>query len=118
VGWIVEAAEEFADEFADLPAVVQDELAAMVRLLEQFGPSLKRPHCDTLKGSRFSNIKELRFDAADGAWRVGFAFDPKRRAVLLVAGDKNGVSEKRFYKRFIGAADRRFADHLERMRET
>jgi hypothetical protein len=43
-------------------------------------------------------MKELRFDASGGVWRVAFAFDPRRRAILLVAGDKSGVSEKRFYK--------------------
>jgi hypothetical protein len=53
-------------------------------------------------------MKELRFEAADGVWRVAFAFDPVRAAVQLVAGDKSGVSEKRFYKRLIDIADRRF----------
>ncbi|MGP8260777.1 MAG: type II toxin-antitoxin system RelE/ParE family toxin, partial [Acidobacteriaceae bacterium] len=43
-------------------------------------------------------MKELRFDAADGVWRVAFAFDPKRRAILLMAGNKSGVSEKKFYR--------------------
>jgi len=45
---------------------------------------------DTLKGSRYANMKELRFSAADGEWRVAFAFDPRRAAILLVAGDKSG----------------------------
>ncbi|WP_352609493.1 type II toxin-antitoxin system RelE/ParE family toxin [Mesorhizobium opportunistum] len=48
--------------------------------------------------SSFANMKELRFDADDGVWRVAFAFDRKRKAILLVAGDQSGVSEKRFYK--------------------
>jgi hypothetical protein len=69
---------------------VQEEIAALVQLLKQFGPALKRPHCDTLKGSRHANMKELRFSAADGEWRVAFAFDPKRKAILLVAADKSG----------------------------
>jgi len=57
-------------------------------------------------------MKELRFDAADGVWRVAFAFDPKRHAILLLAGDKSGVSERRFYKQLIAKADRRFDAHL------
>jgi hypothetical protein len=57
-------------------------------------------------------MKELRFDASDGVWRVAFAFDPRRRAILLVAGDKSGVSEKRFYKQLIKKADERFEKHL------
>jgi hypothetical protein len=58
--------------------------------------------------------KELRFDAADGVWRVAFALDPKRKAVLLVAGDKSGVSEKRFYRQLIAKADQRFDVHRSR----
>jgi hypothetical protein len=98
-----------------LPLEVQIELAALTRLLEQFGPSLKRPHCYTLKASRHVNMKELRFSAADGVWRVAFAFDPERAALLLVAGDKSGVGEKRFYKTLIAKADGRFDAHLARL---
>jgi hypothetical protein len=57
-------------------------------------------------------MKELRFLAEEGVWRVAFAFDPKRRAAILVAGDNAGVSQKRFYKGLINIADERFADHL------
>ena len=64
------------------------------------------------KGSRHPNMKELRFDAADGVWRVAFAFDPERKAILLAAGDKTGGSDARFYRRLIAKADERFADHL------
>jgi len=56
-------------------------------------------------------MKELRFKAADGAWRVAFAFDPDRTAIRLVAGDKSRASEKRFYKQLIAKADERFDDH-------
>jgi hypothetical protein len=85
--------------------------------LEEFGPSLKRPHADTLKGSNHSNMKEIRFQAADGVWRVAFAFDPERSAILLVAGDKSGGGEKRFYRQLIEIADSRFADHLAKLTE-
>jgi hypothetical protein len=61
-------------------------------------------------------MKELRFDTGDGVWRVAFAFDPRRRAVLLVAGDKSGQSERAFYRRLIASADRRYATHLDRLR--
>jgi hypothetical protein len=86
-------------------------------MLEQFGPHLGRPHVDTLQGSRHGNMKELRFTAADGVWRVAFAFDPDRCAILLVAGDKSGGSKKRFYKQLIEKADRRFESHLARLRK-
>jgi hypothetical protein len=62
-------------------------------------------------------MKELRFDAADGVWRVAFAFDPKRKAILLVAGDKSGISEKKFYKRLIAKANDRFDAHLVRLNQ-
>jgi hypothetical protein len=62
-------------------------------------------------------MKELRFDAADGVWRVAFAFDPKRHAILLVAGDKSGGSEKRFYRNLIHTADDRFGAHLARLKK-
>src|SRR5215204_3144860 len=84
-------------------------------LLGTFGPQLGQPHVDTLNGSSHANMKELRFDAADGVWRVAFAFDPERKAILLVAGDKSGVSEKRFYKVLIEKADKRYQAHLDRL---
>src|SRR5450756_333540 len=95
---------------------VQDELLARIELLELFGPQLGRPRADTLNDSRHANIKELRFDAADGVWRVAFAFDPNRKAILLVAGDKSGVGEKRFYRQLIDKADARFDAHLAKIK--
>ena len=88
------------------------EILAHSILLERFGPELGRPRVDTLYGSKHSNIKEMRFSAADGEWRVAFAFDPRRRAILLAAGDKSGTSQKRFYRSLIRKADERFDAHL------
>jgi hypothetical protein len=82
----------------------------------KYGPQRGRPRVDTLKGSRHANMKELRFDADDGVWRFTFAFDPKRNAILLVAGDKSGGSEKRFYRQLIAKADKRFDNHLARLK--
>ena len=62
-------------------------------------------------------MKELRFSAADGEWRVAFAFDTKRKAILFVAGDKSGVSEKAFYRQLITKADHRFDVHLNRLKQ-
>ena len=63
-------------------------------------------------------MKELQFDADDGVWRAAFAFDPKREAVILVAADKSGGSEKKFYKRLIKTADERFDQHLDALKES
>lgn len=103
-------------EFNELPDEVRIEILALTRLLQQSGPELGRPRVDTLKGSRHTNMKELRFSAADGEWRLAFAFDTKRKAVLLVTGDKSGVSGKKFYERLIAKADRRFDTHLNRLK--
>jgi hypothetical protein len=113
--WVVEISDEFSLEFQALHEDVQTEILALARLLRQFGPQLGRPRVDTLKGSRHTNMKELRFSAAKGEWRVAFAFDPKRRAILLVAGDKSGISERRFYRDLIRMADDRFNSHLARL---
>ena len=115
--WTVEIGDEFEPEFNELHEDVRTELLAVSRLLQQFGPQLGRPRVDTLNGSRHANMKELRFSAADGEWRVAFAFDPTRSAILLVAGDKSGVSEKKFYKRLIAIADDRFDAHLNRLKK-
>ncbi len=76
----------------------------------------KCPHADTLTGSKHANMKELRCTAAGGVWRIAFAFDPDRQAILLVGGDKSGGSEKRFYKQLIARADERFDRHLAEMK--
>ena len=112
MAWTVALHDEFDPEFDALPEAVRKELIAMAGLLEEYGPRLGRPHADTLSGSRHANMKELRFAAADGVWRVAFAFDPQRQAIVLVAGDKAGVAQKRFYTALIARADRRFDNHL------
>ena len=114
--WTVEIGDEFEPEFNQLHEDVRTEILALSRVLQQFGPQLGRPRVDTLNGSHHANMKELRFSAADGEWRVAFAFDPARSAILLVAGDKSGVSKKNFYKRLIAKADQRFDAHLSRLK--
>ena len=104
---------KFKAEFDRLSVAVQDELLAMLIPLREYGPALGRPEVDTLKDSKFTNMKELRFRAGGGVRRVAFAFDPRRDAILLVAGDKSGGSEKMFYRRLIVKADKRFKEHLE-----
>jgi hypothetical protein len=117
VNWVVEVGDEFDLEFDELHEDVRTEILALSRLLQQFGPRLGRPHADTLNGSRHANMKELRFSAADGEWRVAFAFDTKRKAILLVAGDKSGGGGKRFYRELIRKADDRFDAHLARLKK-
>ena len=115
--WNVLLFHEFDTEFTTFPLDVQTAVLAKARMLEYFGPQLGRPHVDTLEGSKHANMKELRFDAADGVWRAAFSFDPRRQAVILVAGDKSGISEKRFYRSLIAKADKRFDDYLAQQKK-
>ena len=113
--WIVEFDDKFEQEFWKFSSNVQVEIASKAKLLEDFGHGLGRPNADTLEGSKHSNMKELRLKADNGVWRVAYAFDPERKAILLVAGDKAGISQKRFYKKLISKADERFSAHLSRL---
>src|SRR5271165_7684572 len=108
--WAVLFHPEFEPEFGELPEIVQDELLTRLGVLQEFGPSLGRPNVDTLQGSSFPNMKELRFRLDDGLWRFAFAFDPNRQAVILVGGNK--IGQRRFYQELISLADKRFAAHV------
>jgi hypothetical protein len=113
--WDVRFDPAFAAEAKKFARAVQLEIAALAGLLQRFGLQLGRPHCDTLKGSKHTNMKELRFTVSDGEWRIAFAFDPERRAILLVGGSKSGMNERQFYKDLIRVADARFTAHLNAM---
>ena len=104
--------DAFEAELLKLDDDVRVGITARAQLLSAHGPQLGRPFVDTLVGSEHANMKELRFDAANGVWRVAFAFDPDRQAILLAAGDKSGINQKRFYKQLIQKADKRFSDWL------
>jgi hypothetical protein len=115
--WEVGFHPEFEVEFRDLPDAIQDELYVRLRKLSEFGPDLGRPDVDTLQGSSFKNMKELRFQL-DGVWRFAFAFDPNRQGIVLVGGDKEGEKPKRFYDQLIKIADQRFAAHVAALKKT
>jgi hypothetical protein len=117
VPWTVINHDDFEAEYDALPEDVQDELTAVRLLLEERGPQLGRPYVDTLKGSRHANMKEIRVSVADGEWRFAIAFDPKRRGVVLIGGDKSGVAKDRFYKPLIKRADERFDRWLAQLRK-
>ena len=94
---------------------VRDAIVAAVIVLSTLGPQLGRPLVDTLKGSRLPNLKELRVRCQGDPYRILFAFDPARRAILLVGGNKGG--DKRWYKVNIPIAEARYAHHLADMAE-
>jgi len=112
MSWAVLDHPDFADERTELPEEVQDKLAEVVKALEHAGPQLGRPLVDTLNGSDYANMKEIRFKV-EGEWRFAFAFDEDRQAIILVGGSKEGVAAKKFYKQLIHTADKRFLEWLE-----
>jgi len=79
------------------------------------GPNLPWPHSDTVKGSRHSNMRELRIQHKGRPYRVLYAFDPRRHAILLLGGKKTGAD--RWYERVIPIADRLFDEHLSALRQ-
>ena len=113
--WTVEYTDEFGQWWESLTGDEQVALDASVRLLEQIGPALGRPHVDTVKGSRHPNMKELRTQCKGHPLRTLFAFDPRRSAILLVGGHKSG--RKRFYQTAVPLADRLYDTHLDELRE-
>lgn len=111
--WIVDFYPDFLTEAEEFSREVKMALQVEIEILEAIGPQLGRPQVDTLKASKFGNMKELRFTADEGVWRVAFAFDPERTAIVLVGGDKKGKNQKKFYEKLMKTADKRYQQHLD-----
>lgn len=112
--WQVKEHEAYTRWFDMQEEGLQDEILACVGVLTREGPNLGRPQADTLKGSRYPNMKELRVQYRGEPWRILFAFDIERKAVLLLGGNKAGNPQ--WYKENIPIADQRFKDHLDALR--
>ena len=115
--WHVFYHAAFEAELRALEPPVRDALVAGIDQIETWGPQLGRPTVDTLKGSRHANMKELRVTVSGLPWRLAFAFDPLRPAIILVCAHKAGVSQALFYRRLITIADARFDQHLKELRQ-
>jgi len=107
-----------ATEWKAMDGEQRKALMAAALALEVVGPSGGRPLIGTLNNPVHSNMKELRYDAHGGTevWRAAFAFDPERKAIVLVAGDKQGQDEGLFYKELLRKANRRYDAHLAALR--
>jgi hypothetical protein len=112
MNWTILFHNDFDQELSKQDQLLQNELLAHATLLREFGPNLGRPTVDTLKGSSYPNMKELRFNWMGEVWRVAFAFEPLRQAIFLVAVDKSSVNQKRFYAWLIDIADARYKEHI------
>lgn len=112
--WAVEYTDEFGEWFETLTESEQEDIVAVVGLLEQGGPVLGRPYVDAIRGSKHQNMKELRVQHEGRPYRTLFAFDPRRCAILLIGGDKTG--HDRWYEEYVPIADRLYDEHLETLR--
>jgi len=115
--WEVLAAPEFETWLSSLPLESRKAVAVDLEVLRMTGPQLGRPLVDHIKGSKHGNMKELRTTTGASVYRTFFAFDPVRRAVLLIGGDKAGQDQYRFYKAMIKQADAIFSRHLKSMKK-
>ncbi len=111
---------EFTDEFRDwyqdgLAASEQKSVARVVEMLEQAGPNLSFPHSSSITGSKFGHMRELRIQHDGRPYRVLYAFDPRRSALLLLGGDKTG--DDRWYERMVPKADTIYERHLKEIRK-
>lgn len=113
--WEVEFTAEFEAWWDSLSEDEQVEISAKVELLEQYGPTLPRPHADVIVSSRHANMKELRGKVNERQLRVLYAFDPNRTGLLLIGGDKTG--DPNWYERFVPVADDLFDKHWRELRK-
>ncbi len=114
MSWLVEYTDEFGAWWQTLGAGAQDDIAAVVSVLEQRGPQLPFPYSSAVAGSRHGQMRELRVQSGGDPLRIFYAFDPRRAAVLLIGGNKTG--DDRFYQRMIPRADRLFDIYLDEIR--
>jgi hypothetical protein len=110
MSWEVEFTDEFGQWWEGLTEDEQDSIDVTVRLLEELGPHLPFPHCSDIKGSRHSQMRELRVQRKGEPYRILYAFDPRRAAILLIGGKKTG--DDRWYKTFVPLADKLYDEHL------
>ncbi|MCL2660284.1 MAG: type II toxin-antitoxin system RelE/ParE family toxin [Acidobacteriaceae bacterium] len=113
--WDVEVSDEFGQWYTALNESERTSVATAVDMLAEHGPLLARPYADTLTGSRYLNMKELRIQHEGRPYRVLFAFDPRRRAYLILGGDKTGNNN--WYIEAIRRAEAIYALHLTEIGE-
>ena len=111
--WDVEHTDEFEDWWNSLGEREQEQVTASVELLAERGPTLPYPHSSGIETSKHDHMRELRVQIGGDPYRVFYAFDPRRTAILLIGGDKTG--NDRFYEEYVPVADRLYDVHLEEL---
>lgn len=115
MSWNVQYSEEFEDWWEGLSVKEQDKVDRAVLLLQQFGPELPHPYSSGIRNSNLPGLRELRIQCGGKPYRVLYAFDPERAAVLLIGGAKGGY--ERWYEEFVPKAERIFARHLATLKK-
>jgi hypothetical protein len=111
--WIIERTEEIINWIKKLDEDAKEAVLQHLIILKNIGPSLGRPYVDTIYESKHKNMKELRVQNKQRVYRIFFAFDPERNAILLIGGDKKG--NKNFYKEMLPKADYLYDIHLKEL---
>lgn len=111
----VEYTDEFGEWWKDLSEGEQNAVDRYVLMLMEAGPHLGYPYSSGIESSRHSHIRELRIQHRGDPYRVFYAFDPRRTAILLIGGGKTG--DKRFYEKMVPIADDLYDTHLEELRQ-
>lgn len=111
MGWEVEYTDEFGKWWESLSENEQIDITAYVGLLEELGPGLGYPYSSGISGSVYGHMRELRVQHAGKPYRILYAFDPRRVAILLIGGNKTG--NDRWYKRYLPIADKLYEQHVE-----
>ena len=113
--WEVEFTNEFEQWWATLTEDEQESVAASVGLLEEMGIHLPFPHSSGINGSKHNQMRELRVQHKGEPYRVLYAFDPRRAALLLIGGNKTG--DDRWYETYVPIADKLYDQHLEQLKK-
>jgi len=108
--WEVEYTDEFEEWWEALKEDEQIDVSACVGLLEELGPNLKHPHSSSINSSSYSHMRELRIQHAGQPYRVLYAFDPRRTAILLIGGNK--IGNDRWYEKYVPVADNLYEQHI------
>lgn len=113
--WDVEYTDEFAGWWETLTEEEQIDITASVGLLEERGPNLRHPHSSGINSSGHTHMRELRIQHKGQPYRVLYAFDPRRTAILLIGGNKTG--DNRWYEKYVPVADELYEQHIENLKK-
>jgi hypothetical protein len=113
MAWAVEFSDEFGEWWDGLDAAEQKSVDFSVILLSEAGPTLKMPHSSGVESSRHKHMRELRIQHQGRPYRVLYAFDSRRTAILLIGGDKSG--NDRWYEKYVPKGDDIYDQHLKEL---